>query len=153
MSTLTGLTRVSKQLGWFALAVSFGFTLVLASGRISFLHRTSDIAEPNTSHRPDSAVQQRSSLIESELITTTARGFEPAEITRPQGRFILMIDNRTATEMNFRLLRDNGQPLHAVRSTREEPDWNELLDLRPGRYVLTELNHPEWTCSIVITAR
>jgi len=32
---------------------------------------------------------------EAELITITPHGFEPREIMRPQGRFLLMIDNRS----------------------------------------------------------
>jgi hypothetical protein len=146
-------TQALKQLKWVLLAVTIGFTLVLASGRITHLHPVDEISKSNSYERADAPLRGRSQSIESELIAITPRGFEPAEITRAEGQFILMVDNRSGTELNFRLLRDNGQPLHAVRSTREEPDWNEVLDLRPGRYVLTELNHPEWTCSIRITAR
>src|ERR1044071_9369456 len=32
---------------------------------------------------------------ESELITITSHGFEPHEISRPSGRFLLMVDNRS----------------------------------------------------------
>lgn len=145
--------QLLKQLRWFAFAVSFSSTVALACAGISYLHDTTLIAKPNTTLRADAALQKRITSLESEIITTTARGFEPAQITRPEGKFILMIDNPTATELDFRLSRDNGQPLHEIRSTREEPDWNEILDLRPGRYVLTERSHPQWTCSVTITAR
>jgi hypothetical protein len=64
-----------------------------------------------------------------------------------------MVDNRTGHDLNFRLARDAGELLHEIPSSREQLDWNEVLDLQPGRYVLSELNHPEWTCSITITAR
>src|SRR6266508_4488481 len=36
--------------------------------------------------------------IESELITITPRGFEPKEITRPTGEFLLVINNRSGLE-------------------------------------------------------
>jgi hypothetical protein len=150
---LLRVVQALKQLRWFAFAASLSSTLILASVGISYLHHTTMTAEPDDGHRADAGLEKRSTLIESEIITTTPRGFEPAEITRPEGQFILMIDNRSEIELDFRLLRENGQPLHEIRSTRQEPDWNEVLDLRPGRYVLIELDHPQWTCSITITAR
>ena len=102
----------------------------------------------NTPISPDSSTlqQSRSNLIEAEVITVTKRGFEPASITRPQGEFTLMIENATLENLDLRLAREAGERLHEIRPSREQPDWNELMDLRPGRYVLTELNHPQWTC-------
>jgi hypothetical protein len=98
-------------------------------------------------------LQRRSSVIETELITVTRRGFEPTTISRPEGKFILMIENPAWRNLNLRFSRDSGESVNQIRASREEPDWNEVQDLRPGRYVLTEQNHPEWTCLITITAR
>jgi hypothetical protein len=34
---------------------------------------------------------------------------------------------------------------------REQMDWNSgLLRLAPGHYLLTEANHPQWSCHITI---
>lgn len=38
-----------------------------------------------------------------------------------------------------------------VTATRERLNWNNLENLAPGRYVLTEVNHPEWFCYVTIT--
>jgi hypothetical protein len=92
-------------------------------------------------------------VVETELITLKPAGFEPSEIARPAGEFILMVENRSGQPADLRVSRESGQHLHEVESSREEPDWNELMDLHPGRYVLTEANHPEWVCQIIITAR
>jgi hypothetical protein len=97
--------------------------------------------------------KKKSRAVETELITLRPNGFEPAEITRPAGEFILMIENRGGLPADLRLSRETGEHIHEIKSSREEPDWNELLDLHPGHYALTEANHPEWMCHITITAR
>ena len=92
-------------------------------------------------------------IVETELIALTPTGFEPAEVTRPAGEFILMVENRTRQPVSLSLARETGERLHEMKESREEPDWNELENLTPGRYLLTEADHPEWTCSVTITAR
>lgn len=64
-----------------------------------------------------------------------------------------MVDNRSGSNLNFRFSRLTGESLHEITSSQEELDWNDVVDLRPGRYVLTERDHPNWNCSITITAR
>jgi hypothetical protein len=124
--------------------------LILASGRILWPSNKAN----DQAITPDSTASQQklSALIESELITVTRRGFEPGTIVRPQGKFILMIENATLQNLDLRFSREAGQSLNELRATRDEPDWNEIMDLNPGRYVLKELNHPEWTCIITIEA-
>ncbi len=92
-------------------------------------------------------------VVETELITLRPTGFEPAEITRPAGEFILMVENNSGKPISLRFARETGERLHEARVTREEPDWNELVDLRPGRYLLTEADHPKWKCRLTINAR
>jgi hypothetical protein len=99
----------------------------------------------------DASAQER---VETVLVTITRFGFEPRELTRPQGRFFLEVDNRSElSEVDLRLNVEHGNRLHRKRVPREQLDWIEPLDLRPGRYTLTEANHPEWVCPITITAR
>lgn len=105
---------------------------------------------------PASALPQRRSIadFESELITITPHGFEPREITRPQGRFLLMIDNRSGLAATaLALTREAGPRTHEMHVPREEPNWSSVVDLQPGRYVLTEADHPGWSCQITITAQ
>ena len=98
-------------------------------------------------------VQQRRTVLETEIVKVTRRGFEPNQITRPQGKFILMIENPTWQNLNLRFAPDVGARLNEVRTSRDQPDWNDVLDLNPGRYLLTEADHPEWTCVVTITSR
>jgi hypothetical protein len=92
--------------------------------------------------------------IEAEVITLRSTGFEPGEITRPASRFFILVENRTDIEaVNLQLNSQHGDRLHNVRMLRGGMDWTEMVDLRPGRYTLTEADHPEWVCRITITAR
>jgi len=91
--------------------------------------------------------------IEAELVTVTPHGFEPQQITRPSGPFLLMLDNRSGLrQANLRLSLEAGAQLREVPVPREQPDWSEVIALPPGRYVLTEADHPRWLCRLTITA-
>jgi hypothetical protein len=88
------------------------------------------------------------------VITIRPSGFEPSEITRPAGRFILVVNNRSwLEETDLRLEREGGNRVREVRSRRNKPDWREVVDLPPGQYVLREANNPGWACRITITPR
>lgn len=105
---------------------------------------------PSSSSKPT----QKPVRIETEIITVLPHGFEPAEITRPRGRFILMVDNRSGLEeVSLQLDREAGARLLAAQVHRSRPDWDDVFDLPPGNYILTEANHSEWGCRITITAQ
>src|ERR1051326_4766048 len=92
--------------------------------------------------------------IEAEVITIYYYGFMPREITRPQGSFILMVDDLSGLPgTRLQLNRDSGSPVRQMEIRREEPDWTDELDLEPGQYVLREADHPGWACRITITPR
>jgi hypothetical protein len=129
--------------------------LAFASGRLRGPKFTPAEMRPANEHAiavPDNQ-KTRTRLLESEVVAVTDRGFEPTAIMRPQGEFILMIENPNRQVLNFSLSRESGTRLQQIRASREEPNWNEVQDLPPGRYVLTEQSHPEWICLITITAR
>lgn len=91
---------------------------------------------------------------EAEIITIRPTGFEPAAITRPRGEFLLVINNRSGLEeINWRLDREAGGNLRDVRIHDGKSRSGNFEDLPPGSYVLTEANHPDWTCRITITSR
>jgi hypothetical protein len=92
--------------------------------------------------------------IESEHITLRRTGFEPVEITRPTGPFLLSIDNRAELgEMTFRLVRQNGSKERDLNPKKDKFRLRHVVDLPPGRYVIVEANHPDWTCRIMITPK
>lgn len=98
--------------------------------------------------------RQKQERVETELITLQQTGFEPNEIRRPQGAFILGVDNRIGLEAtDLRLVRADGQRLNLLQTRKRKLSWREVVDLAPGQYLLSEANHPDWTCSVVILPR
>ncbi len=90
--------------------------------------------------------------IEAEIITIRPTGFEPTAITRPKGPFILEVEDRTGlTEVDVQLTVERGDRVFRVRAPRERSDWNRMVDLPPGRYVLSVVGHADWTCTITVT--
>ena len=90
---------------------------------------------------------------EGEIVAVQRNGFEPNQITRQAGEFLLLIDNRSGLdEIQVRLepLVDRER-VHDVSLTKRAYSWNTILNLPPGEYALTEVSHPEWTCRITLT--
>ena len=88
---------------------------------------------------------------EIELITLRPAGFEPAEITRPKGPVVLFIDDRSGRENSSLLLqRSNGGQLRAIGLQRKKTEWNDVVDLTPGTYILQDANNSELRCQITI---
>ena len=82
-------------------------------------------------------------------------GFEPAEVTRRAGKFLLTADDRRGDKswaLRLRLGREGGEQLREIEVPPGVTDWAEELDLPRGSYVLTEAGHPAWTCRVEITA-
>jgi hypothetical protein len=92
--------------------------------------------------------------VEAVVITLRPDGFQPAEIKRPKGRFILAINHRAwLPEVALQLDREDGGRAKEVKVHRNKPNWREMVDLPPGQYVLREAGHPDWACRITITAQ
>lgn len=155
------MTRIAPLL--FAVIALIAASGLMASARAWFRPGATTVAESvassvNTATTAQHLVAPSSSsphkALEAEIVTIRPWGFEPAEINRPKGRFVLMVDNRSGLgDVDLRLNRQAGGSLHQVRVPREQQDWNDEFELEPGQYVLTESSHPEWSCRITITAQ
>ena len=96
--------------------------------------------------------QGASDRVEAELLVLRADGFKPKEISRPPGRFLLALQNHSSEEEPSLLLkRETGDAVREVRLSRKQSKFKEFLHLPPGRYVLVETKHPDWSCTITIT--
>ena len=92
--------------------------------------------------------------LETEIVTITPAGFEPAEITRAQGRFMLAIDNRSGLdEVDPYVERETVGRVNVALSRKGKLAWRETIDLPPGHYVLRAANDESWRCAITITPR
>lgn len=168
------IIAVSAQSGWFSLATSrapTAATLSVPKDATSAEAKApaSTMPKEPTSGKETAKISSAAAAtapviqgnnsgrqaIESESITLRPTGFEPAFITRPAGRFLLMVDNRSGSPvMTLQLDKQAGAStrLRDVRIPREELDWSDVVDLHPGSYILTEAAHPERVCHITITA-
>jgi hypothetical protein len=138
--------------------LAFIALLVATSAAFGVVHfvRRSAKRSVNSTATPVLTVTQGPphSNMEAELITVTPQGFEPLEINRPKGSFLLMVQNRSGLpDVAIQLNHEAGPKLRALQLPREQPNWDDVIDLPPGRYVLTEADHPGWSCSITITAQ
>jgi hypothetical protein len=92
--------------------------------------------------------------IEAELITLHPTGFEPSEITRPAGPFILAFQNRSGlAQLMLRIDKSSGPRMREVQIHWERSDWSEVLDLPVGSYTVTEVNNSDWVLRLTITQR
>jgi hypothetical protein len=99
-------------------------------------------------------VQDPQAPVQAELITVTPTGFEPSEITRRRGRFLLAIDNQSGLDdVQFYFEREAGGRVNVPLSRRGKLAWREIIDLTPGTYILRATNDESWRCRITITAQ
>ncbi len=79
-------------------------------------------------------------------------GFEPSVVEQDPGRILLVVHNRTGLrQITLRLDREVGGRLVEVSLPTTRVRWGQRLVLVPGKYVLTEANHPNWICRITIS--
>jgi|SRR5687767_6861624 len=105
----------------------------------------------STNYRREGGEQSAQSRIEAELLVLRSEGFQPREIKRPPGKFLLTLQNQSnEEEPSFMLTLEAGPSLKQIRVSKRQSKYRELMELPPGTYVLTETNHPDWTCKIVI---
>lgn len=86
------------------------------------------------------------------VVIVRPRWVEPSELTLPAGDYLLVVQNRSGLRnVTFRFDRETGERFHEVHDPRHRLDWSKQFNLTAGVYVLTEADHPEWSCRINIT--
>jgi pectin methylesterase-like acyl-CoA thioesterase len=140
-------------IGGLVLVISAG-AVVVASVCAGRVQRSANATAPFRISRPPrlSAAQRTrtTSPGEVELITLTANGFEPNEFTRPVGKFLFGVNNRSGVSgLTFRLLQEGGTP-HGEKRMAREKVWRKVVNLPPGLYLLSVVDHPEWSCRVTI---
>lgn len=147
----------------------FALSLVLVTSIVASVFLISVNAHPGVWTAIKSVTNQRSSNTTSisrairspqgkkeqrrevEAVTITPDGFEPQQLERTAGPFVLSVINQSGMDaLNIRIetelhgrFREKSLPLIT-------PYWRELIDPPPGRYVITEESHPDWTLTLII---
>lgn len=107
-------------------------------------------AAPNTQEK-GSFGNEAPASIQVVLLALRPEGFEPAEMQLPAGEYLFVVKNRTGLdEVNVRLIKANIHSLLAARVGSGGKDVKQRLHLAQGTYRLTETDHPDWTCTIVV---
>ena len=127
------MSRNEKRLFWPLLVVVFILSgaLMFASGRAPVLHVESSGTSIST--ETSGAVTQRHFRRDHdmtvEMISVGPDGFQPANLTRPSGRFLLAINNRSGLkELTFRLIREDGKLMQEARVDPKQPSWRSLMN-------------------------
>ena len=85
------------------------------------------------------------------VLTLNVDGFEPAEVIWEKKESLLIIDNRTPiSELTFQLAKIHGARVKEIKLKTRKQRSAGVLDLPPGQYVLSEVNHTDWICHITI---
>lgn len=79
----------------------------------------------------------------------TSNGFTPSELQHAPGRFAIAVENRTLSgEYTLRLKAEDGTVVSELQVQKGSSAWT--VNLQTGTYTLTEADHPQWTCRIVV---
>ena len=141
-------TRVITVLALFVFACIVTATIVIARNVSSV---SSVTAAPATTSTAALRPIPPASGTEVEMVTLRPWGFEPQEITRPPGPFVLAVDNHSELDqLEISLDVESGPKVHAVDVSKNKFKWRKKLALPPGVYALRETSHPEWLCRITI---
>jgi len=136
-----------------------------AIGTLAVIAARSGVARPKASQSPG-VIRAKTSMdpaflrslaesqdIKVELITVRPTGFEPSQITRAAGKFVIGLADRTGLPgLQFFLLNQNDETVHEFSSGPGKVNVREMVDLPAGQYSHREAAH-SWTCTITITAQ
>jgi hypothetical protein len=140
-----------------ALKQKLSFILLIAISSIGVaafaINRAYTRASNKTPAASSVATQQKSDLM-ALPIALRMNGFNPQEITRPAGNYLISVTDLTGLpDLTFTLNRENGEQVHKTKVQKEKRTWRERVRLTPGDYVLSVTELPELTCRITITAQ
>ncbi len=94
-------------------------------------------------------------------ITVTPAGFSPADLTIPEGLYLLDINNRSGVaNLNLQFGDLNTRKLKETKPVKDRQgrllplqDFRGLFDLRSGKYTITEANNPKWIAELKVTQK
>jgi|SRR5689334_9010290 len=137
----------------FLCALTLGAAIVVT---IPFIVRAANrSAKRNPAHPQFSSINEikAASTDDTRQILSfqvTRNGFEPSEVTVSQGKFLILLQNRSGRrDLNFRLTRENEG--RVAESDPKRRDWQAHVRLNPGTYILDEPSNPQWKSVIRVT--
>lgn len=93
------------------------------------------------------AVTQEENEAKALLTTIQPYGFEPTEINVTEGRYLLVVQNRSGlSDLMVKLETEDQKTIHEEHAQLQK--WRKRFNLKRGVYRLVVENNPEWTCII-----
>jgi hypothetical protein len=128
----------------FATLMAFEIVRLETNGTV---RASTESTSPTSGFNP----QDTSRHLTAEVVTLHPTGFEPAQMSRSQGSFLLAVNNQTGKEdLTLWLEREKGGREPQVRFEGHRVRWRRRLDLPPGTYFLKVDGHTDWVCRITI---
>ena len=144
-------------IGSLALLYWTGYVFAFRDHNVRPVHVPSKSEQPKEAaggidQPPSGSTVLADERIEVESVLLTRFGFEPKEIVRSKGQFLLAVTNHGEVgDIQLYLNTAGGNLLHQQLVSLERPFWLDAFTLEPGEYQLGEVNHPKWVCRIKIT--
>lgn len=83
--------------------------------------------------------------VETVVVTMTADGFAPSEVTLAAGSFNLEVLNQSGADgLTLKLMRDSGEVVGEFIIPQGAQQWSQEVNLAAGGYTLVEATHPAW---------
>lgn len=85
------------------------------------------------------------------LLALRPEGFDSSEMQLEAGEYLFIIGNRTGLkEVNIRLEHEGNERVATAKVRGRRMDWKQRMKLKPGTYLITADDNPDWTCRIVV---
>ena len=109
------------------------------------------LSAQNSSSQSTSPQANGKQQVDTVVIELSRYGFFPQQVSHLKGLHFILVHNVSGLQdLTLVLKDDHGAAKKQPALTATSPHWRELLDLAPGKYTLTEANHPTWSCAITI---
>lgn len=128
-----------------ALTTVVGLLMTVAVVELTSARVGSQFNPSNLAGFPVSAQQGRDEV----RIELTSNGFAPSEVQHAPGTFAIAVENNALPgEYKLKLKAEDGTVLNEFQVQKGSSAWT--VSLQTGRYTLTEPNHSQWLCSLVV---
>lgn len=128
-----------------ALTTVVALIMTVAVVELTSAHVGSQLNLSNLAGIPASAQQGRDEV----RIELTSNGFAPSEVQHAPGTFAIAVENNALPgEYKLKLKAEDGTVLNEFQVQKGSSAWT--VSLQTGRYTLTEPNHSQWLCSLIV---
>jgi len=128
-----------------ALTTVVALVMTVAVVELTNAHVGSQLNLRNLAGIPASAQQGRDEV----KIELTSNGFAPSEVQHAPGTFAIAVENNALPgEYKLKLKAEDGTVLNEFQVQKGSSAWT--VSLQTGRYTLTEPNHSQWLCSLIV---